>query len=128
MDPTGSTTAAQHVAIEQWTCASVTHQRFVLRGAGDGYYTIGLSGSTECVDVEGEALGDGVWLIRSPCDGHASQRWLPVPQSDGAYLFVNALSSKCADVHAISPDNGALLEQYVCNGGDNQRWFLSNPL
>lgn len=128
MDPTGATTAAMNVAIEQWSCASVNHQRFELSGAGNGYYTIGLSASNECVDVEDEALADGAWLIRTPCDGHISQKWLPVPQSGGSYLLVNALSSKCADVDGMSTTNGALLQQYVCNGGDNQLWFLSQPL
>lgn len=128
MDPTGPMTTAMNIAIEQWSCASVSHQRFVLTGAGNGYYTIALSGSSECVGVEGETLEDRAWLVRTPCDGRASQKWLPVPQIDGTYLLVNGLSSKCADVHGQSADNGALVQQFVCNGGDNQLWRLADPL
>lgn len=117
-----------NVAMEQWSCGSVNNQRIVLSGAGNGYYTLGITASNDCVDVEDGALGDGVWLVRIPCDGRTSQKWLPVPQNDGTYLLINALSSKCADVDGQSTSNGALLQQYVCNGGGNQRWHLNAPL
>ncbi|MES1188186.1 MAG: RICIN domain-containing protein [Myxococcales bacterium] len=125
MAASGALTAAANVSLQQLTCAKGDRdQIFDFRDAGDGYYSIAVSGSQECVAVEGDAIENRALLVRLQCSDTKSQKWLAVPQHDGGVILINALSSKCADVGGKLPDDGTPIQQYVCNGADNQRWSL----
>lgn len=125
MAASGALTAAANVSLQQLTCAKGDRdQAFDFGDAGDSYYRIAVSGSHECVAVEGDAIENRARLVRLECSDTKSQKWLAVPQHDGRLILINALSSKCADVGGKSSDNGAPIQQYVCNGADNQSWSL----
>ena len=74
MDVAGSN--IDGTAVVQWTCASITNQRFEAKPKLPGYVTLKtrVAGTkTHCLDVPGEQPIDGLAIIIWSCGGYAGQ-------------------------------------------------------
>lgn len=124
LDASGELTFANHVSFQQTTCDGSVSQSFTLVHAGDGYYDVVVTDTSDCMDVEGGAPEDGTAVVRSPCDQRSSQRWLLRAQPSSTIAFINQQTSKCLDVPAGRPDVGLSVNEYKCNQTTAQTWRL----
>jgi Ricin-type beta-trefoil lectin domain len=125
LDAAGPASADLSPTVEQHACDPSRPQSITLRDVGDGYYTFGIDGSADCVDVEHESAASKALIVRAVCNGGASQEWSPLVQDDGSYVLLNRLSGNCVDVPARSTSDVSL-QQYACIGGPNQRWVFAS--
>lgn len=123
MDADGTPTLAKHGTIQQLTCNGSNAQSFTLRHLGEDYYEISVTGTQNCVDVEGGAPENETPIVKLSCDQRPSQHWLAVPQSDATLVLVNRLTSKCLDIPGGAGSENLHLHEWSCNSSAAQRWF-----
>ncbi len=75
-----------------------------------------------CLDVAGNATGNGAKLELYDCNGVGGQQW--VPQANGSLL--NPQSGRCLDDPNGNTINGVQLQIYDCNGLAPQRFSLNS--
>jgi uncharacterized membrane protein len=100
-----------------------------------GTYEVVSAWSGKCLDVRGQATGNGSAVDQWTCNGGANQRWrvVQVGTSGGNVPILELIgvgSGKCLDVYGGSQANGATVDIWTCNGQGNQRWddaFGANP-
>lgn len=80
-----------------------------------------------CLDIEGNSLSAGAFVVQNPCDANdPAQRWIvtkvaQVFSPNGGYRqYRNRNSNLVMDIGAASTANNARLIQWPSHGGDNQ--------
>jgi hypothetical protein len=126
LDASGALTPAGNVSMQQLACAESPTQSFTLRREADERYSIRITGSDDCLDVEAASRQTGARIIRSPCTSELSQRWLPTERELGLYALQNALSGKCLDVMGSDPQDHIGIDQWLCQDAPNQNWVLAS--
>lgn len=124
--------------LQQWDCGAdrvYVTQRFRLKPAGSGYFTITgtFSNGHLCLDVEGNSTANGAPVQQSNCHGQDNQLWKLVDMGNGKFQIVSKRSNKCLDVawdnERYAHSNGARIQQWTCYGPDqlNQLWKIVQP-
>lgn len=100
-------------------------QTFVLKYAGNGYYTIKNINSGLVLDVAGGLAKDkqNVWQYKA--NGSKAQLWKPQKNSDGSYTFLSAIDNNYAiDLWGGKAANSQNIDIYKKNGTAAQKWYL----
>ncbi|MBG6136357.1 RICIN domain-containing protein [Longispora fulva] len=90
-----------------------------------GTYELGLTGTTQVLDVPGGSTDLATQLIVWTRHGGDNQRWTFTANGDGTYAIRNVNSGLCVDVNGGSTTPGAEIIQWTCTGTANQRWQIS---
>lgn len=121
VDVAGGSQEAGAAALS-YSCHGDANQRWQQADAGGGYRTLAAKHSGQCLTAEGTT--DGARVSQAPCEGLASQQFLPQKFSDGSVRLVGRESGKCLDLPASNAADGVPLTLYSCHSGENQRFFL----
>lgn len=77
------------------------------------------TGSGRCVDITGQATGDGTRLQLFDCQSNWNQRWTYTNNT-----LVNPQSGKCVNVNGGGTTNGTAVNLWTCGGSGAQKWTL----
>lgn len=99
-------------------------QRFEVRSAGNGYYTITAEHSGKVLDVAGGSTALGTALQQYFYNGSSAQLWYFTNSGNGYYTIHSALGN-CVDVWNGGTSNGNKIDCYVYNGTNSQKWKLT---
>lgn len=106
-------------------------QRFEVRSAGNGYYTITAEHSGKVLDVAGASTASGATVQQYTSNGSNAQLWYFTNSGNGYYTIHSALGT-CLDVWSANTANGTMVDCYAYNGTNAQKWKLikaeSKPL
>lgn len=103
-------------------------QRFVPLSTvplADGYYRIGVDGSSLAMDVSGGSLNAGAAVQAYQANGTEAQEWHLQHVSGDVYLLKSARSGEALDVCAGGTGNGTAVQQWDDNGTTAQRWHVT---
>ena len=79
-------------------------QRFEIRSAGNGYYTITAEHSGKVLDVAGASTASGATVQQYAYNGSNAQLWYFVDAGNGYYNIYSALGN-CLDVWSAGTAN-----------------------
>ena len=99
-------------------------QRFEIRSAGNGYYTITAEHSGKVLDVAGASTASGATVQQYAYNGSNAQLWYFVDAGNGYYNIYSALGN-CLDVWSAGTANGTKIDCYEYNGTNAQKWKLT---
>ena len=99
-------------------------QRFEVRSAGNGYYTITAEHSGKVLDVAGASTASGATVQQYAYNGSNAQLWYFVDAGNGYYNIYSALGN-CLDVWSAGTANGTKIDCYEYNGTNAQKWKLT---
>lgn len=106
-------------------------QRFEVRSAGNGYYTITAEHSGKVLDVNGASTASGATVQQYTSNGTNAQLWYFTNAGNGYYTIHSVLGT-CLDVWSANTANGTMIDCYAYNGTNAQKWKLikaeSKPL
>ncbi len=106
-------------------------QRFEVRSAGNGYYTITAEHSGKVLDVNGASTASGAMVQQYTSNGTNAQLWYFTNSGNGYYTIHSVLGT-CLDVWSANTANGTMIDCYAYNGTNAQKWKLikaeSKPL
>ncbi len=106
-------------------------QRFEVRSAGNGYYTITAEHSGKVLDVNGASTASGATVQQYTSNGTNAQLWYFTNAGNGYYTIHSVLDT-CLDVWSANTANGTMIDCYAYNGTNAQKWKLkkteSKPL
>lgn len=99
-------------------------QRFEVRSAGNGYYTITAEHSGKVLDVSGGSTASGATVQQYTYNGTNAQLWYFTNSGNGYYTIHSALGT-CLDVWSAGTANGTVIDCYAYNGTNAQKWKLT---
>lgn len=99
-------------------------QRFEVRSAGNGYYTITAEHSGKVLDVAGASTASGATVQQYTSNGSNAQLWYFTNSGNGYYTIHSALGT-CLDVWSANTANGTMVDCYAYNGTNAQKWKLT---
>lgn len=102
-------------------------QRFYVRQAGTGLYTLESLKSGKCLDAQNGGTTSGTNVQQYVGNKTLAQIWYFVVDGDG-YVLKNAKSGLALDVSNGSSKNGANIQLYRANGTKAQHVVLSRDL
>ena len=102
---------------------STEAQVFIIKSAGNGYYTITNRRSGMMVDVSGGSKKSGTNIHQYTPNGTSAQLWRIQENSDGTVTFVSKLGT-VLDVHGGLMQNNRNIWTYTANGTIAQKWVL----
>jgi hypothetical protein len=115
-------------AINQWTYASGSNQKWALTSLGGGLYKVIGVQSGRSLDDYNYVTTDGASVVLWDYWSGNTQQWYVLPSAvPGYYCIVNLNSGKALDVSGASTANGAAIIQWSLNGGANQQWIIAAP-
>jgi hypothetical protein len=88
----------------------------------DGYYSIRVRHSGQCLDIRGASTDEGGQAIQAPCSGAENQKFQLVSAGHGRYSIGAKHSRLCLDVRGGGNADGTPIIQYHCHGGPNQKF------
>ena len=98
-------------------------QVFIIREAGNGYYTITNRRSGKLLDVSGASRRSGTNVHQYTANGTIAQLWKIQENKDGTVTFVSKLGT-VLDVSGGLMQNGRNIQAYSPNGTIAQKWVL----
>ncbi|WP_195368776.1 RICIN domain-containing protein [Coprococcus comes] len=99
-------------------------QRFEVRSAGNGYYTITAEHSGKVLDVSGGSTASGATVKQYTSNGTNAQLWYFTSAGNGYYTIHSVLGT-CLDVWSANTANGTMIDCYAYNGTKAQKWKLT---
>ena len=99
-------------------------QRFEVRSAGNGYYTITAEHSGKVLDVAGGSTASGATVQQYTSNGTNAQLWYFTDSGNGYYTIHSVLGT-CLDVWSANTANGTMIDCYAYNGTNAQKWKLT---
>ena len=99
-------------------------QRFEVRSAGNGYYTITAEHSGKVLDVNGASTASGATVQQYTSNGTNAQLWYFTNAGNGYYTIHSVLGT-CLDVWSANTANGTMIDCYAYNGTNAQKWKLT---
>lgn len=99
-------------------------QRFEVRSAGNGYYTITAEHSGKVLDVAGGSTASGATVQQYMSNGTNAQLWYFTNAGNGYYTIHSVLGT-CLDVWSANTANGTMIDCYAYNGTNAQKWKLT---
>lgn len=96
-------------------------QRFEVRSAGNGYYTITAEHSGKVLDVNGASTASGATVQQYMSNGTKAQLWYFTNAGNGYYTIHSVLGT-CLDVWSANTANGTMIDCYAYNGTNAQKW------
>ena len=99
-------------------------QRFEVRSAGNGYYTITAEHSGKVLDVAGASTALGATVQQYTSNGTNAQLWYFTDSGNGYYTIHSVLGT-CLDVWSANTANGTMIDCYAYNGTNAQKWKLT---
>lgn len=96
-------------------------QRFEVRSAGNGYYTITAEHSGKVLDVAGGSTASGATVQQYTSNGTNAQLWYFTNAGNGYYTIHSVLGT-CLDVWSANTANGTMIDCYAYNGTNAQKW------
>ena len=99
-------------------------QRFEVRSAGNGYYTITAEHSGKVLDVNGASNASGATVQQYTSNGTNAQLWYFTNAGNGYYTIHSVLGT-CLDVWSANTANGTMIDCYAYNGTNAQKWKLT---
>lgn len=99
-------------------------QRFEVRSAGNGYYTITAEHSGKVLDVSGGSTASGATVQQYTSNGTNAQLWYFTNAGNGYYTIHSVLGT-CLDVWSANTANGTMIDCYAYNGTNAQKWKLT---
>ena len=99
-------------------------QRFEVRSAGNGYYTITAEHSGKVLDVAGRSTASGATVQQYTSNGTNAQLWYFTNAGNGYYTIHSVLGT-CLDVWSANTANGTMIDCYAYNGTNAQKWKLT---
>lgn len=113
--------------VGQWDCGDGDNDNFILKDAGNGYYTISPAHANNmCLDIDwNRRTANGVSLVIYSCHGNENQQFQLRDMGGGYFQIVSRPGGKCLDVAGFNKDNGAAIHTWDCKAGwdpskDNQ--------
>lgn len=113
--------------VGQWDCGNGDNDNFILKDAGNGYYTVSPAHAKNmCLDIDwNRRTASGVSLVIYSCHGNENQQFQLRDMGDGYFQIVSRPGGKCLDVAGANKDNGAAIHTWDCKAGwdpgrDNQ--------
>jgi hypothetical protein len=95
---------------------------------GDG----GTGSSSRCLEIDaGLKVGSSDGIVLEPCDGKASEEWLPVQGTNTLGATYYEYISEYGTNLCLNADPGVdpqAPNAATCNGGTNEQWILEPPL
>lgn len=104
---------------------STAAQRFEIKAAGGGLYTIKNDASGKMIDVKGGSKTAGANVHQYAANGTNAQKWGAELSEEGGIVFINKGSGLALDAAGGGKTNGANVRQAAKNGNTGQRWMLS---
>ena len=114
------------VPLDIWPYNGQDNQKFYIKPAGGGNYTIATSYG-KVVDASGPSADNGTPLIQFSANGGRNQQWTLYRCIDGSYYIASVYAGSRNKVWDITASNGApgsRLELWAANQGENQRFKL----
>lgn len=99
-------------------------QRFEIRSAGNGYYTITAEHSGKVLDVAGGSTASGTIVQQFTANGTDAQLWYFTDAGNGDYTIHSVLGN-CLDVWNAGTSNGTKIDCFEYNGTNAQKWKLT---
>lgn len=96
---------------------------------GSKIYWVINDNSDKCLDVEGDATGNGVAIIQYECHGRINQQWYfeDVPYSYPAKVKIVNERGKCLSIDQNLQTNGAKAHTWTCfDNNDGQQWVRNS--
>ncbi|MFF2749687.1 RICIN domain-containing protein [Kitasatospora sp. NPDC058048] len=78
--------------------------------------------SGKCLEIWGDATGNGARAGQWDCNGSATQQWRLSYNGVWATI-VNVNSGKCLEIWGDATNDGARAGQWDCNGSETQQWY-----
>ncbi len=100
------------------------NQKFIIKNAGDGYYTIKIKHSGKVLDVAAAGKTNGTKVQQYTKNGTDAQKWLLQKTPDGYYNIISKCNGLCLDVPAAIAKNGTNMQVYQSNGTNAQKFQL----
>ncbi|MHA4772975.1 ThuA domain-containing protein [Streptomyces sp. MSC1_001] len=112
--------------VVQWPSTGGAHQRWTLRNAGEGAFTVLAGHSGKCLTVPANRTNiNGALVEQAACSGGDNQKWVLEPVKTDVYRLLSVAGNKCLDVPGADTTSGRRLAQYSCGAGTNQQWKLT---
>lgn len=110
--------------VKVWDSNGSLAQRWWVRGAGDGWYTLTACCSAKALDVKDASAASGANVQQWDRNGSNAQKWRFEMGEEGLTI-VSALGTTL-DVFGGSGSRGANVDAYASNGTAAQQWRLSS--
>ena len=106
----GSKQVEANVQIGEWSNKNNDKNKFKITYTGDGYYSIGLAGTSNMLDVQngGMTAGTNVWQHKD--NKTDAQKWKIVKNTDGSYSFISKKNNLYLTVANSNISEGANIE------------------
>ncbi|MDO4913712.1 MAG: RICIN domain-containing protein, partial [Bifidobacteriaceae bacterium] len=114
--------AENSVRLRTFTSSNSAAQKFIIRGVGNGVYSIINVGSNKSFDLKGAQAGIRVPIQQYTYNNTTWQHWVVRKAKNGAFSFANAYTGKVIDIPGKSTQIRTNLQSYTYNGGAGQFW------
>lgn len=118
----GST--ADGANVQLYTSNNSYAQKFEIKAADGGYYTITNYKSKKALDVYGAGKANGTNVVQYAANGSDAQLWKPVYYS-GGFMFQSKCNGLFLDVYGANAVDGANIHVWSRNNTAAQRFVLS---
>lgn len=108
-----------------YTANSSNAQKFIIKSAGNGWYTIASVQSGKLLEASSLGTPDGAIVRQAKSSGNASQKWRFILNLDGSYCIESAAGTYVLDAAGGSLENGTNADIYKQNRTDAQKWILT---
>lgn len=126
LDITG-TSKANGARLQLWEKSNrlTDNQKFLIKSAGNGYYTIQAKHSGKVLDVAGAKKANGTKVNQYEANGTEAQQWIIKDAGDGYFYIISKCNGLYLDVPGASATNGIGMQVYQGNGSKAQKFELS---
>lgn len=101
-------------------------QKYYLHKGADGWYTIGIVGSSAVLDAKNGSYLPGTNVQQFKPNGSQAQQWAIRKNTDGSYSFVNRKNGLTLDVANGTMKNGTNVRLWHNNGSQAESFTLTS--
>lgn len=112
--------------IKVYTANGTSAQRFLIKSAGNGLYTLSNDRSAKVLDVAGGSKAANANVQQYASNGSDAQKWRVELAESGGIVFINKGSGLVLDAAGAGKANGANVRQATKDGNAGQRWILAS--